>query len=393
NIFLQLKGLPWLMHDFFYSTLAAGVLFIASLELMLFGFCYVFFFVSLEESNKNSKSSDTGGDSHRVNTVSASRGNRNRTSSASHSVTGIPNTTDRLSSSLTAAGTATGGRTGRDYPPTETNRGRESPSAREAAAAPTTSTFYDDEGLRRRAGVGGGRSGTAAGGGATPEPATAAGSGGRRLRSGSVPSAGTENQDTVWMGRPTSSLPSWLQETATAAAAAARTNRKQQEAPTLPPGVQAYQRGTRYIVQGSRPAAGAGAGGSGGAERVSDPGAELEAAALASWAALEGNTIEPRREVAASEGRGRGRDAAVVDATEMMAQGVRVVECESVSAERAASGGDDVAGSSCSRPTSGFGEGGDISLVDSERPAVAAAGWRVLDLSERSVDADDDNSR
>ncbi|CAN0418083.1 unnamed protein product [Ectocarpus sp. 12 AP-2014] len=394
NITPQLKGLPWLMHDFFYSTLAAGVLFIASLELMLFGFCYVFFFVSLEESDKNNKSSDTGVTSHRVGTVPASRGNRNRTSSASHTVTGIPNTTGRLSSSLSAAVTASGGGTGRGYPTTETNGGRESPPARAARTMPRDQgVFHDDEGLRRRAGVEGGRPGTAAGGGSTVEPATAAVSGSRRSGSGSVSSASTENRDTVWIGRPNSSLPSWLQAAATAAAAES-TNRRQQEAPTLPPGVQAYQRGTRYVVQGSRPAATAGSGGSGGAAGGGDPGAGLEAAALASWAALEGNTIEPRRETAACEGRGHGEVAAVVDATETMAQGVRVVECESVSAERATVDGDAVAGSGCSRPTSGLG-GADATLVDTERPAVSAApeGWRVLDLSESSVDAGNDSKR
>ncbi|CAN0328533.1 unnamed protein product [Ectocarpus sp. 8 AP-2014] len=383
------------MHDFFYSTLAAGVLFIASLELMLFGFCYVFFFVSLEESDKNDNSSDTGVTSHRVGTVPASRGNRNRIPSASHSVTGIPNNTGRLSSSLSAAVTASGGGTGRGYPTTETNGGRESPPAREAAATMPRDhgVFHDDEGLRRRAGVGGGRSGITTGGGSTVEPANAAVSGSHRSGSGSVSSASTENRDTVWTGRPTSSLPSWLQEAATAAAAAS-TNRKQQEAPTLPPGVQAYQRGTRYVVQGSRPAAVAGSGGSGGAAGGSDPGAEVEAAALASWAALEGNTIEPRRETAACEGRGHGGVAAVVDTTETMAQGVRVIECESVSAERAAVDGDDVAGSGCSRPTSGLG-GADVTLVETEQPAVSAApgGWRVFDLSEGSVDAGNDNKR
>ncbi|CAM9249484.1 unnamed protein product [Ectocarpus sp. 4 AP-2014] len=395
NITPQLNGLPWLMHDFFYSTLAAGVLFIASLELMLFGFCYVFFFVSLGESNKNDNSSDTGVTSHRVGTVPASRGNRNRTSSASPSVTGIPNNTGRLSSSLSAAVTASSGGTGRGYPTTETNGGRESPPAREEAATMPRDqdVFRDDEGLRRRAGVGGGRSGTVAGGGSTVEPATAAVSGSRREGSGSVSSASTENRDTVWMGRPTSSLPSWLQEAATAAAAASAKTKKQ-EAPTLPPGVQAYQRGTRYIVRGSRPAAVAGSSGSGGAAGGSDPGGELEAFALASWAALEGNTIEPRRERAECEGRGHGGVAAVVDATETMAQGVRVVGCESVSAERAAVDGDDVAGSGCSRPTSGFG-GADATLVDTKRPAVSAApeSWRVLDLSESSVDARSDNKR
>lgn len=381
------------MHDFFYATLAAGVLFIASLELMVVGFCYVFFFVSLEEpndKNKNGNSSDTGGASHRVGTVSASRRNRDRTSSASHSITGIPNNTGRLSSSPTSAVTATGGGTGRDYPPPETNTGLESRSTREEAAATMTS----NQGLRRKAGIGGGRSGTITGRGSTVEPATAPSSDSRRLRSGSVPSARTENQDTVRTGRPTSSLPSWLQEAATAATAAASTNRKQQETPTLPPGVQAYQRGTRYIVQENRSAGGSGSGGSGGAVESSDPGGELEAAALASWAALEGSTIEARREAATFEGRGHGRVAAVVGATETIAQGVRVVDCERVSAERAAVDGDDVAGSGCSRPTSGLGEG-DVTVVDTERPAVAAApgGWRVLDLSESSVDVGDDDKR
>lgn len=41
----QLKGLPWLMHNWFYTTLVVGVLFIASLELMVFGFGYVIFFL------------------------------------------------------------------------------------------------------------------------------------------------------------------------------------------------------------------------------------------------------------------------------------------------------------------------------------------------------------
>lgn len=44
------------MHDWFYSTLAAGVLFIASVELMICGFCYVFFFISVEEETTTNQS-------------------------------------------------------------------------------------------------------------------------------------------------------------------------------------------------------------------------------------------------------------------------------------------------------------------------------------------------
>lgn len=57
---VQLKGLPWLMHDWFYSTLAVGILFITSLELMLIGFVYVFFFLGLEEGSHTSGGTSTG---------------------------------------------------------------------------------------------------------------------------------------------------------------------------------------------------------------------------------------------------------------------------------------------------------------------------------------------
>lgn len=47
------------MHDWFYTTLVAGVVFIASLELMLCGFCYLFFFMGLDEAGDHSAGSNT----------------------------------------------------------------------------------------------------------------------------------------------------------------------------------------------------------------------------------------------------------------------------------------------------------------------------------------------
>ena len=72
----QLKGLPWLMHDWFYSTLALGVLFITSLELMFYGFYYVFFLAldpDTETSGRPGASSNAPGASNR------SAGSRART--------------------------------------------------------------------------------------------------------------------------------------------------------------------------------------------------------------------------------------------------------------------------------------------------------------------------
>lgn len=182
----QLKGLPWLMHDWFYSTLAVGILFITSLELMLIGFVYVFFFLGLEEGSQTSGGTSTG-------TPSNSR--RNESSG-------------RIGQASRPANTHAKGSTSSSSTPI-----RHSPSGGHGSTATSTNHSTNsahEDGLRRRPSAAGRTSG-----GATS---------------------------------------------------------RQHERP--PPGVQAYQRGARYVVEEREPDAGSdirglhGAGGRQGAGEV-----------------------------------------------------------------------------------------------------------------------------
>lgn len=190
----QLKGLPWLMHDWFYSTLCAGVLFIASLELMLLGFCYVFF-LGLEDE-RAATGARRGG--HPIDGGRAAI----RANAARH--TNVSGSSSAVVSGRTASPT-----------------GRSAPSS-------------TAEGLRRRD-VG------RVGNGSSSSP-------GREVASGGG---------------------------------------------VLPPGVQAYQRGARFVVRDRDRDVGETSGGVSGTRTDASPPAvpqeELHAAAMASWAALGGH--------------------------------------------------------------------------------------------------------
>ncbi|CAM9802719.1 unnamed protein product [Choristocarpus tenellus] len=60
----QLKGLPWLMHDWFYLSLLGGVALIVAVELTLCGFLHVFFFVNFDGSGH--RSSNAGVENRRT---------------------------------------------------------------------------------------------------------------------------------------------------------------------------------------------------------------------------------------------------------------------------------------------------------------------------------------
>eukprot|EP00903_Cladosiphon_okamuranus_P009638 g9171.t1 len=299
----QLKGLPWLMQHWFYSTLTAGVLFIASVELMLFGFCYVFF-LSVEGTDKNpGNTAQTNGSGSVGQTVSlagvnSGGGGTQRPAGVVRSYgaggAGASSHTERLSTVGTAGGNSSSGSGG--LPQTET--------------AGTTAegrgfVQQDDQGLRRRRTV---SAATVAAAEATTTPGTDSNDAGRTTRGAS---SATESSVTA---------AAWA---AIKPSPAART---QPSPSTLPPGVQAYQRGARYVVQpgggGGRTAAraygggssGAGTGGggsgsgSGGGTGTNDPRVansstsqeDIDAAALASWAALDDNNgTDPRSRVVA----------------------------------------------------------------------------------------------
>eukprot|EP00752_Nemacystus_decipiens_P001725 g1668.t1 len=299
----QLKGLPWLMQHWFYSTLAAGVLFIASVELMLFGFCYVFFFIGVEATNTGE--AQDGGGGQAVSLPQGGNGGSRRLAGGARSYGG-------------AGGTGVGG---------GGNRGGSRPLAETAvpASAGRGVVQQDDEGLRRR------RAASAATtAGTTPSADSGDTSRTRGVSSASVPPA-------VWA---TESPAVWATTTTTTPSPSP--SRKQGAPSTLPPGVQAYQRGARYVVQprgsGGRPIArpdvggpsgvGVGAGpgdagrGGSGSSAVDPRGEsasqeEVDAAAMASWAALDGNVTDMLRRVGEGVGGG-GRG--------VIAPGVRVVD-------------------------------------------------------------------
>ncbi|CAM9574709.1 unnamed protein product, partial [Hapterophycus canaliculatus] len=262
NITPELQGLPWLMRDWFYSTLAAGVLFIASLELMFFGFCYVFFFLGLEDP------------------ANSSRGRENAQDPKDNGRNGqIPEGTAAANSYRSGAavvvreGVGVGISDGEHHEPAEAGNGME--AAESAATAATAATaaaaavaaaeggdFRDENCLRRRTGAGAGAApGSAAANGAASRaggyaPPYLASRNRAEMQGGSLVS---------WLGAslPTQSSSSFSssdrRQSSAAAAAAAAT--------ALPAGVQEYQRGARYVVRGSRPAsAGAGASGGGGGD-------------------------------------------------------------------------------------------------------------------------------
>lgn len=167
------------MHDWFYSTLTVGILFVTSLELMLIGFVYVFFFLGLEEGSHTCRETSTG-------TPPNSGGNND--------------SSRRIGQASRPANTQARGPTSSSSPTV-----RHSPSSSHGSVATSTShspnSSYGD-GLRRRPSAAGGSSG----------------------------GAGV----------------------------------RQHERP--PPGVQAYQRGARYVVQGRESGAGSDVSGSHAAE-------------------------------------------------------------------------------------------------------------------------------
>lgn len=377
------------MQHWFYSTLAAGVLFIASVELMLFGFCYVFFFLDVETTS-TAKPGENNGGGRAVSMTQGGSSSGQRPAGGARSYgdggAGGSSHTGRLSTGGGAGSSGISiGRSGR-------------PQAETEAATATGRGFAEqgDEGLRRRRAA----SASAAAAAATTAAAES-GDAGRARGASSASSAVTESA-AAWGARPSPA-------------------RRQPSSSTIPPGVQAYQRGARYIVQprggGVRPVdlangrgpsgAGAGASGAGGggggsgadvprAENLSQ--ADIDAAAMASWAALDGNVADTRRGGVGGQGEGRlhGTSAGVAGRG-VAAQGVRVVEPVPVAEECEPLHQPHGSGT----PTvyvEGEGEGGEgAEGVASEGRGVArgqeegvAAGRRGLGSSLQSLD-DDDN--
>lgn len=254
------------MHDWFYSTLAAGVLFIASLELMLIGFCYVFFFLDLEGEHQAAPANRTVTNRTQTNKTAVARANAGRNTIVTRS--------PGASRASGAGGAASGASS-------EGSRVRVLDAAAEGGAGSTfsdggttTSTRVYGDGLRRRLGV-------------------SNDSDGRREEGGVVESD---------------------------------YNRRPFSLSSTPPGVRAYQRGARHshAVGGSRAVCtsapdsvvGISARGRGPSSSGSDSSLqqasreELDAAAMASWAALGGNAdqeVGPRAPVGLAE---RGFDTA-----------------------------------------------------------------------------------
>ncbi|CAN0272046.1 unnamed protein product [Scytosiphon promiscuus] len=393
NITPELKGLPWLMRDWFYSTLAAGVLFIASLELMLFGFCYIFFFLGLEDPANSGKRREIQNRSGNDNTVQGAVGTATTNSYRRGAAAIIRQSGDgggperQLSDAgdglIASAGTATmaGGGGG------ESRR---------------------DEGLRRRT-----RTGAATGSAMAEGPANGASSS-TSWRTASLPPQSP------------SYSPDGRQRVASPAATT-----------TLPSGVQAYQRGARYVVQESDPVghvAGAGSGGGGVADGISDDAGrvrgskmvgsggvaggggsggesvspvlpenasqeEMDAAALASWAALDTGGGSSPNETWSAAGSGGG--AGVGENENIVGQGgsrvvAEVQESASVDRSQAGVGYGGVGatgskyGSSGSTPALvavGFEEGGQ----GGGNGGVGKETGRAADVLGSSVDVGDDD--
>lgn len=267
------------MHDWFYSTLALGVLFITSLELMFYGFYYVFFLAldpDTDTSNRRGAWSSAPGTSTR------SAGSRAGTGRLA--ATSVPDATTIISGARGRSGSAQGGQ----YVPSATVG-----SDRGSTGSGGVPAVVGEEALRRRHRAEGGSWGTSE------------------------------------VGRPFVD-----------ASRPATTAVSSESSPSSRPGIQAYQRGARYVIEGrgfgqnnttsaaaaadvgsaSAGAAAAAAGGGGdGASAVSGGGRtgsarapsmgklseeEEHAAAMASWAALGGGVDV--RGGSASEGRGGG---------------------------------------------------------------------------------------
>lgn len=214
------------MHDWFYSTLATGVLFIASLELMIIGFCYVFFFLGLEEESSTTASNRTS-----ISRITAGARAHGRAMMTQGGATASYSAAPTVSASFNNGQLTTG-------------RSRNATEMARSGSGTWSTTVYDS-GLRRR-------------------PA-----GSTRGSGGNLGHAPT----------------------------------RQQQQP--PPGVQAYQRGGAQSLLAAE-----GVGGSAGVH-VADAGGvsslvrgsseeERDAAAMASWAALE------RDETAGSSSRKSG---------------------------------------------------------------------------------------
>lgn len=144
------------MHDWFYTTLAAGILFIVSLELMMIGFVYVFFFLSLAEGPQPGGGTSPG-------TPSSRRGNN-----AGSGNTGCA--PRRTNASVKSPASTGGGRSGAPSPSVTTS-GRQSPSGGYGSSASSTSQSATSTPvggtLRRRPSAAGGTRGSA--GGRQPE--------------------------------------------------------------------------------------------------------------------------------------------------------------------------------------------------------------------------------
>lgn len=379
------------MRDWFYSTLAAGVLFIASVELMLFGFCYIFFFLGLEDpANRRKKMKDE-----------LKNGKKNDINRHGAGGTAANNSYQRGAATIIREG---GIRSSQEQTPTDGSGGRRRAASAAAAAASAAQGggFRGEEGLRRRTGVGGSSiaDSAARGPGVHPPPP-----GHREERAESSP--------TSWL---TASLP--VQSSSYASAAT-----------TLPPGVQAYQRGARYVVQARDTDAGSGrgdgAGGEYGSEVVGSRGGEkgggsrgepnprlvpenasqeeLDAAALASWAALDatdGGSVPNSTRGAASPAVGGGR-MGVDEGRSIVGQGSsRVVEeggkagCvdglqvgSGHGGGRATGGGYSSSGSTPAVVTTDVGHEGE----DGGNVFAGTETGRAADVSGSSVDVGDDD--
>lgn len=389
------------MRDWFYSTLASGVLFIASLELMLLGFVYVFFYLGLEDPVNSDK------------TKKAAKNRKDKNDDSRQGAAGTSTTNSYR------RGTAFVVREGRDgsgveHRPDEAGDGRAGPAATAASVAGEGEDFRGEDGLRRRTGAG-----AAAGSAIVDSTEDRAG----------VDAPWREASSTSWLGssfpsQSSSYSPGEMQPPAASAPAA-----------TLPPGVKAYQRGSRYVVEGRHPAgneAGASDGGSstggsndagglsgnrinssgGGAGKESgreDPvppllpenatQEELDAAALASWAALDANGGTVRKHAQAAAALVVGGGGMDVDGRGGSAgqRGFRVAAGGNASADQsrekrgdggvgAADSGDSGSGSMAAVVAAGVGEegqGGGMGPGGGEKGLVA-------DVAGSSVDVGDD---
>lgn len=272
---MQLKGLPWLMHDWFYSTLGAGILFIASLEVMLIGFTYVFFFMGLEDPQSASINDSNGSASTSTRYNSRSRASIRAGASRYSDVTATMNRTSAgtVEGARDSTSTSSGGYT---YP-NERLTGREGDTG--GGTGSGTGSIHAD-GLRRRqpSGLGGGISSPSTGGTGSPSLAQ------EIVTSSSLPSSDFKGQQHL-----------------------------------APPGVQEYQRGARLVRGGGDPGGVSIGGGeshsnrpagSAPLERLSQE--DLDAAAMASWAALAGNVDRETKTSGVARMHGDGEDPGTV---------------------------------------------------------------------------------